>query len=231
MSVTNAEVKPNLGPANRKISHKSKNEYFTFLQASLLILLTLVISAGGWYAAGKYYFWTGLDMRRINQQLEYLQKKVQAEPKNLENRVGLGYTYFLKGDNRQAIKELKQVIEMDKNYYDAYYNLGLVYGNEERLDEALEIFQKAVELAPRDYKAHLQKGIVYRKMKMYKEAIDSLAVANKLVPRNADIIYQIGMVAEAKGDQQTAIGIYKDALSYDPLYREAAEALQRLQKK
>lgn len=231
MSVTNAEVSQKPVQAKMVVPKQGKTEYFTLLQAGMLLFLTLVISIGGWYAAGKYYFWNDLDMKRISEQLVYLQKKVQAEPKKTEYRVALGYTHFLKGDNRQAIKELKQAIEIDKNNFDAYYNLGLVYSDGEKLDDALETFQKAVEIAPRDYKGHLQKGIVYRKMKMFKEAIDSLAVANKLVPHNADIIYQIGIVAEAKGDLKTAVGIYKDALSYDPLYKDAAEALKRLQKK
>lgn len=208
---------------------REKNDSFTLLQGIALILLTLVVSVGGWYLVGKNYFWTGLDRNRINQQLEHLQEKVKADPKNLEIRVALGYTYFLKGDNKQAIKELNEVLKVNKKYYDAYYNLGLVYLDEDEPDEALEMFQKAIEISPKDYKGYLQKGIVFREMKKYKEAVDTLQKANQLAPRNADIIYQIGLVAEEKGDKDIAIGIYKEALSYDPLYKDAKKALERLQ--
>lgn len=224
MSVTNLEMKQNLGPKNPK-------EYFTFFQATLLILLTLAISIGGWYAAGKYYFWQELDMKRVGEQLEYLKNKVNADPKNQEYRVALGYTYFLKGDNKQAVKELNQVLEMDKNYYDAYYNLGLIYSDEKRLNDALEMFQKCIEISPRDYKGYKMKGVVYRELKMYKEAVEALDKASKLMPGGADIIYELGRVAEDKGDKDIAIGLYKEALGFDPLYKEAAEGLKRLQKK
>lgn len=224
MSVTNSEL------SLHKIERKEKQDGFTLLQAVTLVLLTFVVSVVGWYAAGKYFFWSDLDMQRVQQQLEYLQKKVQAEPKNLENRVALGYTYYLKGENEKAVKELNQVLEIDKNYYNAHYNLGLVYLDEGKLDDALDEFQKCVEISPRDHKGYLNKGITYRKMGMYKEALESLEKANKLAPGSANIIYEIGMVAEAKGDKKTAAGIYKEALSYDPLYKEAAKALKRVQK-
>lgn len=213
----------------KALEGKVSKEYFSFLQASLIILLTLVVCFGAGYAIGQKFFWNNLDKKRLGEQLTYLQQKVNSEPKNLDNRVSLGYTYFLLDNNEKAIKEYNQVLEIDKNYYDAYYNLGLVYSEEERLDDAMEMFQKAIEISPRDYKGYLQKGIVYRKFKMYKEAVESLQKAKNLMPGRADIIYEIGAVAEAKGDKKEAIEIYKEALAYDPLFKDAAQALDRLQ--
>jgi len=230
MSVTNPEIQQNSVMGNVGFKGRENKDHFSFLHAGMLIVLTLVVSMAGWYVVGKYFFWQDVDMKRINQQLEFLQKRVEAEPKNLNYRVGLGYTYFLQGDNEKAVRELNQVLEIDRNYYDAHYNLGLVYSDEGRLDDALETFQKAIEISPKDYKGHMQMGIVYRKLQMYDEAMESLARANKLMPRRADIVYEIGMVAEAKGDLEMAAGIYKDALTFDPLFKEAARALKRVQK-
>jgi tetratricopeptide (TPR) repeat protein len=209
---------------------KGKKDSFTKLQSFLLIFLTLVISVGGWYAVGKYFFWTDIDMKRVNAQLEYLQKQVQAEPNNSKTRVELGYTYTLKGKNDLAIKEFNQALSLDEKYFDAYYNLGLVLNKEKRYNEALDNFVKAAEISPKDYKVHLQKGISYRGLKMYKEASESLSQANKLMPTSSDIIYEIGRVAEDQGQTESAIAIYKEALSYDPLYKDAVKALERLQK-
>ncbi len=230
MSITNTEIKHH-GMGTITAGRKNKKDYFTLFQATVLILLTLGVSTAGWFAAGKYYFWTGVDKKRVNQQLEYLEQKVQAEPKNLDYRVALGYTYFLKGKNEKAIKELNQVLEIDKRYYDAHYNLGLVLADEGRFDEALDAFQKCIEISPKDYKGYLQKGIVYRKLKMYPEAVQVLDKASIMMPGRADIIYEIGMVAEAKGDKETAAQIYKEALSFDPLFKDAVAALKRVQKK
>jgi len=224
MSVTNPRLEL------KSVVEKSKNDSFTLLQAVALILLTVIISFSGWYAAGRYFFWKDLDVKRVEAQLEFLKKRVEAEPRNLENRVSLAYTYFLMGDNDQAVNELNQVLAIDQKYSAAYYNLGLVYFDEGRKDDALEMFQKTVELSPRDHKGHLQKGIVYRDMKMYKEAVESMETANKILPGNANVIYEIGRVAEEQGNFDTAAEIYKEALSYDPLYKDAVEALKRVEK-
>lgn len=232
MSVTNLGInQPVVHSQTPSKVKKVKNDSFTKLQSILLILLTLAISVGGWYGVGKVYFWSDLDMKRVDAQLGYLQQKVQTEPTDPKTRVELGYTYLLKGENDKAIQELNQALLLDPKSFDAYYNLGLVMLKEERNNEALEKFQKAVDLSPKDFKGHLQKGVAYRNLGMYKEASVSLAQANKLLPGSADIIYETGRVAEAQGQKEAAIEIYKEALSYDPLFKDAVTALERVEKK
>lgn len=210
---------------------KKKPKNFTKMTSFLLLFFTLVISVGTGYALGHFYFWNDVDMKRVNEQLTYYKEEVRKDPANLENRIVLGYTYFLKGDNEKAIKEFDFVLEQDKNYYDAHYNLGLVFLDEERYNEALIEFEKTVNIAPKDYKGHVQMGIAYRGLEEYDKATKALEQANKLAPTNADIIYQIGMVAEAKGEFSDAIAIYKEALEYDPLFEDAVDALDRLKDK
>lgn len=214
-----------------KKAPKAKNGSFSKFQASIMILLTLIVSVGGWYAVGKYFVWTDLDMKRVNEQLAYLQQKVQADPSNAQNRIELGYTYSLKGQNEQAMKEFNQVLILEPKNFDALYNIGLLQLKEERYNEALLNFQKAAELSPRDYKVHLQLGITYRNLAMYDEAQKSLNKANTLNPTSVEIIYQTGRIAEDQGDTQAAIEIYKEALTFDPLYKDAVESLERLEKK
>jgi tetratricopeptide (TPR) repeat protein len=210
---------------------KKQPKMFSKFQSFLMIFLSFAITSGAGYALGHFYFWNDLDMKRVNEQLEYYQERVRVDPANLKNRIVLGYTYYLKGENKKAIKEFDYVIDQDKNYYDAYYNMGLVYLDENRYNDALLMFDKTVNIAPKDFKGHVQMGITYRNLKMYDKAATSLEEANKLNPANADIIYQIGMVAEAQGETTVAMDIYKDALQFDPLFEEAATALERLGEK
>lgn len=211
----------------------AKNQPKTFKKKTgiLMLLLTLLISVGTGYALGHFYFWNDVDMKRVNEQLAFYKEEVRKDPANLQNRIVLGYTYFLKGDNEEAIKEFDFVLEQDKNYYDAHYNLGLVFLDEERYNEALIEFEKTVDIAPKDFKGHVQMGIAYRGLQEYDKATKALEQANKLAPTNSDIIFQIGMVAEAQGKYEDAIAIYKDALAYDPLYKDAVDALDRLKDK
>ncbi|MHB1126260.1 MAG: tetratricopeptide repeat protein [Bacillota bacterium] len=228
VNLQNASQQPSINPPT--VTGKTKKGNFTIRQSIVMILLTLFLTTGGWYIVGKLFVWVDMDMKRVNEQMEFYKQKVMSEPNNAKARVELGYTYYLKDKNSEAIKEFNQALVIDQNFFDAYYNLGVVLIKEKRYNEALEKLTKAIELSPRDFKGHLQLGIAYRELGMYEEAMESLDKSNKLNPTNADIIYQIGKVAEAQGDKEMAIDIYKEVLTYDPLFKPAIESLERLQK-
>jgi tetratricopeptide (TPR) repeat protein len=209
---------------------KEKKDRLPWWQSLLILFLTLGISVGAAYYISDTYFWSKMDMDRVNEQLTYYKNIVEEQPNDPQQRVNLGYTYFLKGHNDEAIKQYKVALDLDKNFYDAYLNLGIVYNDEERFDDALKMFQKVTEIAPRDYKGHLYKGTVYRQLKMYDDAIEVLSQANVLMPGNSQIICEIGRVAEDQGQNKEAEELYKEALNYDPLYKNALEGLERIAK-
>jgi tetratricopeptide (TPR) repeat protein len=211
---------------SQKITKKSKK--FRWWQSVLLLFSTLVVSIVAGYIISDKYFWSNVDINRINEQVTYYKNVVDADPNNPKHRVDLGYSYYLKGDEGNAIKQYKVALDLDKDYFDAYLNLGIVYNDEDRFDDALEMAQKSTELAPRDYKGFLLKGIVYRKLEMYEDAIESLDQANVLTPGNTDIITEIARVAEDTGEMKDAEELYKEALNYDPLYKPAIEGLERI---
>ncbi|MBT2698194.1 tetratricopeptide repeat protein [Bacillus sp. ISL-40] len=214
-----------------KKTKKVKNEKFKWWQTLLILSLTLVISVGAAYYISDKYFWSKMDMNHVSEQLDYYKNKVDSEPNEPKHRVNLGYTYFLKGDNDEAIKQLKVALDLDKKNYDAYLNLSIVYKDQGELDNALKAAEKCVDLNPRDYKGLLQKGSIYRELKMYKDSLETLNQANSLMPGNTDIIYEIGRLAEAQGQMKEAEAIYKDALNYDPLYKNALKGLERIASK
>lgn len=209
---------------------KKKNNRISGLKALIILFLTLGVSVSAAYYLSDKFLWSKMDMDRVNEQLTYYKIKVDEQPNDPQQRVNLGYTYFLKGKNDEAIKQFKVALDLDKNYYDAFLNLGIVYNDEKRFDEALKMFQKVTDIAPRDYKGHLYKGIAYRQLKMYDEAIDVLSQANVLMPGNSQIIYEIGRVAEDQGQNKEAEELYKEALNYDPLFKNALEGLERIAK-
>jgi tetratricopeptide (TPR) repeat protein len=207
---------------------KQKKDKFSWWQSLLLLFLTLGISVSAAYYISDKYFWSDIDLNRLNEQLAYYKDKVDLSPNEPKYRVELGYTYFLKGDNDSAIKQLKTALDLDPKYYDAFLNLGIVYNDMEQYNDALKMAEKTTEIAPRDYKGHLLKGTVFRKLKLYDNALDTLSLANTLMPGNTDIIYEIGRLSEDQGNQKEAEELYKEALNYDPLYKPALEGLERV---
>ncbi|MFZ7943831.1 tetratricopeptide repeat protein [Neobacillus sp. 19] len=205
-----------------------RKQTFTKWQGISLIIGSLFISLIAGYLICDKFIWTNKDQSRVDQQVAFYENLVNKEPNKPEHRVNLGYSYHLKGQNDEAVKQLLLAVDLDKENVGAYFNLGLVYNDQKRYDDALKQAKKAVDLAPKDYKGHLLEGMVYRKLKMYTEAFASLEEANKLMPANTDIIFEIGKVAEAQGKTKDAEELYKKALAYDPLYKPASDALTKL---
>ncbi|MDT3698261.1 MAG: tetratricopeptide repeat protein [Thermincola sp.] len=217
-----------LAPDVQKLRIPSHEKSFTLLQAIAVILISAVVFVGAGFAAGKVFFWKSLEESRLDQQLAFYKAKVDAQPKVAEDRVNLGYTYYLKGDYKNALQHLKIATEIDPKYADAFHNVGLVYREQQSYDEALEAFSKAAKLAPRDYKNFMQMGVIYNAQGNYKDAITALNRANEEKPGSADVIYQIGVAAEKSGDKDGARELYTTAVNYDPNFKEAKDALARL---
>jgi tetratricopeptide (TPR) repeat protein len=230
MEAQELNINPNLEPSQRS-QMKGKSKHFTKLQALLLILTTLIVSLSSGYFISEKYLWSNTDKNRLNEQLDYYKGLVDAQPNDAEHRVNLGYTYYLIGDNKEAIKQLKIATDLDNKYFGAYFNLGLVYLKEERFNDAIKQAQKTVELGPRNFKAHLLSGMAYRELKMYEEANEALKEALTLMPTNTDTITEIGRVAEDQEKFEEAENFFKEALAYDPLYKPAAEGLERISSK
>ncbi|WP_042463046.1 tetratricopeptide repeat protein [Neobacillus dielmonensis] len=210
---------------------KAKRERFTWWQSTILLAGTLVICLLAGYFISDKYLWMDTNSKQIAEQIKFYKDEVKKNPNNPKDRVQLGYSYFLDGNYDGAIKEYKTAKSLDKNYFDAYLNLSIVYDKQKKYDDALQNAIKATEISPKDYKGHLLKGRSYRNLKMYKEAEEALTEADKLNQGNTDTIYEIGLVAENQGKKKEAEAIYKDALAYDPLYKPALKALDRLASK
>ena len=217
-------------PEARNIRLSSHEKNFTLFQAAAIILVFATVFVAAGYLVGRTFFWKSNAETRVDQQLAFFKAKVETAPKVPENRVNLGYTYYLKGEYTQALQHFQVALSIDPKFADAHYDMGLVYKEQKKHDEALESFSKAAKLAPRDYKNFMQMGVIYNLQGNYQSAITALNRANQEKPGSADVIYQIGISAEKTGDKAGARELYQTALNYDPNYQEAKDALAKLGK-
>jgi Tfp pilus assembly protein PilF len=223
-----SQVKPDAQEQSR--TENINKDRFKWWQSLLILVVTLAICLSAGYYVSAKYLWNKND-DEIVKQIEYNRALVEQKPNDPSLRVQLGYSYFLKGDDDKAIKEFQTAKSLDKEFYAAYLNLAIVYDKQKRTDDALQMATKAAKLAPQDYKCLLLKARSYRKLKMYDKATEALEQANRFKPGNTDVIYETGLVAEAQGKLKDAEDIYKESLSYDPTFKPALEALERLKSK
>jgi len=92
----------------------------------------------------------------------------------------------------QAIDLLKQVVEKDKNDFQAWTALGSVYYAEEKLDDAADAYQKAIQLHSASPRAYLNLGRVRSAQKKFEDAVEPLTKAVELQPTSGDANYMLG---------------------------------------
>src|SRR4051794_7501762 len=148
---------------------KIKKERFTWWQTTILLVGTLAICLTAGYFISDKYLWSNTDTEKVTEQIKFYKDEVKKSPNDPKSRVQLGFAYFLDENYDESIKQYKTAKSLDKNYFDAYLNLSIVYDKQDKIDDALQNAIKATQISPKDYKGHLLKGRAYRKLKMYEE--------------------------------------------------------------
>lgn len=73
--------------------------------------------------------------------IEKMAAAIDAEPENESLHFALGTTYFEMGDKENAMKYYQSALDLKEDYFDALYNLGLVYYQDgaKKIEEANEV--------------------------------------------------------------------------------------------
>lgn len=107
-----------------------------------------------------------------------------ATSKNAPTLSLLGMVYSNLKEKQNAEKAWRSAIEIDENYEEAYFNLGLLLSAKGQAIEAEELLRKAVQLDPGSHRAHGALGILLKELGHYSEAEAELRRTLELNPND-----------------------------------------------
>lgn len=203
--------------------------YYPLWKVTLTTVAIIAILATGGQLAGRHFFWTDLDLRRLDREIDCFRQLVDSDPANPQYRVDLGYTHFRRGQYGQALSQFEKAIDLDNGFMPAYLSQGYAYFHLGHYNSALSSFARVTELAPDDYRGHLNLGISFLELGMYPEATESLFRARKHNAASAEVPYQLGLLYERQGLVDAALTSYNEALVLNPQFSAALRAVERLQ--
>jgi type IV pilus assembly protein PilF len=159
-----------------------------------------------------------------NIQMAFLefQKAYEYNPDDKEVLNAIGIIYLLKFDDYGKAKDFfEKAIKIDKDFSEAYNNLGFAYEKLGKDNEAIDVYKKAVSnlLYRTPEKAYYNLGRLYYKGKRYDEAIEAY---NKALKRGIDFYhcyYGLALVYNAKGNYGEASSAITKAIELDPNYK------------
>lgn len=138
------------------------------------------------------------------------------------NKLHTGIELYLTGDLYAAAKALKEHIDQGGTAAGtAYYHLGMVFSDQQKLTEACEYFKKAVELEPDKSMYHYRLGIVYSRLMMLDFAIDELQRSIDLNPEHQRSRFILGTIHFQRGDMDEACNVFTALIKTSPNFADA----------
>lgn len=172
------------------------------------------------YAASESYlnYLKGLMEERagnMGKALEAYETVVKQDPQALQVYRDIAELHLRMGQPDAALQAAERVKELAPKDPSSFIFLGNVRVAQGNLAKAAEAYEQALQLDPQNLRALENLGNYYAMLDPDK-ALSYYQRYITLQPRDADMVFQMALVYQKKGDSKKAFTLYKESLQQDP---------------
>jgi tetratricopeptide (TPR) repeat protein len=146
-----------------------------------------------------------------------------------------GMSAYRNDRDEEAVESFRRAVELDPDFAEAHYRLGLAYNATKQTDEAEKAFREAVKAFERrtkrdekDSDAFYFLGICYEKLGEYDDAVKALKEAVKTSPsENDDKYYELAFSQYQLAQYDEAVRALNKALEVNPDNYPAQDLLEK----
>jgi predicted O-linked N-acetylglucosamine transferase (SPINDLY family) len=150
---------------------------------------------------------------------------------NINNLLEKGIFLHKKNSLDEAKKIYKEIIEIEKENFQAMHLLGVIFFQQKNYDQGIQFIEKSLQINNKNYSALNNLGNIFLELKKYPEAIEKYKKALNLNKNYTAAIYNLGNVYKAISKYKIALEYYYKAIISDPKFFDAyydyAELLER----
>jgi tetratricopeptide (TPR) repeat protein/predicted O-methyltransferase YrrM len=153
-----------------------------------------------------------------DQEVMYRYQAVQLHPDwaNPGNQLALGNSLLEQGKVVEAIACYQRGIQLCPDFYEAYYNLGVVLAEQDQWPEAIAAFSQALEINPDHAAARHGLGKLAERQGQIDAAIDHYQQAAELDPNDTNILYSLSSILLKQRQWQAAELVCRQAIALKP---------------
>ena len=133
-----------------------------------------------------------------------------------------GTFYKSNGQLDIAATKFEQALNLEPNYAEVHYNLGVTLRELDKIEEAIKSYKKAISIKNAYPSAHFNLGNALLSLKQYDGAIKHFESTIAFNPKFAQAYNNLGLLYKRLGKNQEAGKNFDKALAIKPNYAEAA---------
>ena len=153
--------------------------------------------------------------------IDIYQKALLQNSTNSEIFVRLGKAYNALGDRRTAFDRFARAVELNRNDYKSYYEIGLIFDEMNKKKDAQVVLDNALRIKPDFTDASILLANVLCAQNKFDEAINVYKEAIKYAPENYELFYNLGVMHTELRDFNDALECYKSVIKINPELFEA----------
>jgi Tfp pilus assembly protein PilF len=166
--------------------------------------------------------------RRYDEALGEYDVAAQLNPEIATPHFEAAKVLLARGDAAAAVARCETGLERDPGSFYGHYTLGVIFQKAGQPLAALKSFRRAVELNGNDPRARTNLASAAMKAGDVDLAKTQFEAMITLKHQVAGANYNLGLIADGRGDRAEAVKRFKLALAADPAFAPAREALARL---
>ena len=142
---------------------------------------------------------------------KYLLKNIEIDPSQYQSLKMIADIYRKERNLEEAVVFYKKAIDIDPNYYKAYYSLATLLISTD-IDKSKYYLNKVILINPNYEKAHETLGIINMQLESFDEAIENFLISVSLNGKNYKSYYILAEIFNLKKEYEVAKNYAKSAL-------------------
>ncbi|MEG4324941.1 tetratricopeptide repeat protein [Microcoleus sp. herbarium5] len=189
-----------------------------------IILLYESNNAAAWMNLGIIYYLT----ERYQEAMDALVKSLEIDSSKAAIHYSFGLVLEKTSNYEQAIEAYRQAIALNPKNTDSYNNLGNILLQIGHIEEAENVYRQAIQENPNDFGSYQNLGNTLMVNSSWDEAIETYLKALTLKPRDPDLLNNIGLAYEAKGEKALSLSYFGYSYYRRRNYEEAVDYFKKL---
>jgi len=140
--------------------------------------------------------WLGFIYVRQNKArlaIPLLEQAEAQQPRDLEIQIDLGSAYMVNGDLDRALDKYHNVIHLNPNLFEPYYNCGTIYLRQRAYSKAVSAFIMSAKMKSSDPYVQNNLGVAYENLHDELNAAKAFRKAAEMMPDNLTFAHNAGL--------------------------------------